>query len=243
MPEWPDRPALFLDLDGTLLEFEQHPADVRVSARLRDTLAKLPVVTGGAVAIVSGRTLADLDRLLGAGKFPLAAVHGLERRDVNGRLSTTAINAPALDSMHTALMRISRNFPGTHVEHKDLSLALHYRGRPELEQTLFEQVDEQLARLGSELKLMRGNCVLEVKPKVGDKGAAITAFMREEPFRDRTPVFVGDDVTDEDGFRVVNELGGVSVKVDSGPSCARFRLPGTGAVIDWLEALTERGAA
>lgn len=242
MPEWPDRPAVFLDLDGTLLDFEQHPADVRVSARLRDTLARLPVVTGGAVAIVSGRTLADLDRLLGPGKFPLAAIHGLERRDVNGRLSTTSVDTAAMESLHAALLRISRNFPGTHVEHKDLSLALHYRSRPELEQTLIEQVDEQLGSARSEFKLMRGNCVLEVKPKVGDKGAAIAAFMREAPFHDRTPVFVGDDVTDEDGFRTVNELGGVSVKVDSGASCARFRLPNTGAVIDWLEELTERGA-
>ena len=136
--------------------------------------------------------------------------------------------------MHQALDEIARRFPKTIVEHKDISLALHYRQCPELEHTLLQLVQE---RLEPRLKLLRGNMVLEMRPFGEDKGTAIAAFMQEPPFRGRMPVFVGDDVTDEDGFVVVNDLGGVSVKVGSGPTSARYRLADTTAVIDWLDSI------
>jgi len=240
-PKWPDDPALFLDLDGTLLDFAPEPAAVHVPARLRAILAELSSITDGAVAFVSGRTLADLDRLLGAGRFPLAAVHGIERRDAEGRLSREATDVAALDRMHAALENVMKHYPLAFLEHKRVALAIHYRRCPEVEQQLVEAVERRLEGIGSELKLMRGNKVLEIKPGSGNKGTAISAFMKEPPFSGRTPVFVGDDVTDEDGFRVVNELGGVSVKVDAGPSCASFRLPDTKAVLDWIDQLLARG--
>jgi len=236
-PRWPADPALFLDLDGTLLDFAHDPAAVEVPERVHAVLSRLPAATRGAMAFVSGRTLADLDRLLGPGKFPLAAVHGLHRRDANGQLSSAVRDADAFEQLHSALRDIADAFPGTLLEHKGITLALHYRQRPDIEHELIERVESALEDFASRLKLMRGKMVLEIKPIDGDKGTAISAFMTEQPFVGRTPVFIGDDVTDEDGFRVVNALGGVSVKVNAGPSQASFRLADTTAVIDWLEQL------
>lgn len=240
-PLWPDNPALFLDLDGTLLEFADDPASVEVGSSLRSLLDKLQRVTNGALAFVSGRSLADLDRLLGPGQFPLGAVHGLERRDAGGRTSTTGVDEREVIRVRGAMREIAERHPETMLEDKGLTLALHYRRCPELEEDLVEQVEARLSDVASRLRLMRGNMVLEVRPGGGDKGTAIAAFMDEEPFSGKTPVFIGDDVTDEDGFRVVNELGGVSVKVDSGQTCARHRLPDTQAVLSWLGELAAEG--
>ena len=239
-PRWPDDPALFLDLDGTLLDFALDPSRVEVPGHLRGILCKLPEATNGAIAFVSGRTLADLDRLLGPGRFPLAAVHGLERRDSRGMVSTAGSVEGELDEMHEILRGIAADYPETLLEHKGRTLALHYRRCPELEPMLVGCVEQSLEGMASRLRLMRGKMVLEIRPAEADKGTAIVAFMQEAPFRGRTPVFVGDDVTDEDGFRAVNELGGLSVKVDRGPSAAGYRLPDTQAVIEWLEELVTR---
>lgn len=239
-PRWPAQPALFLDLDGTLLEFALDPAAVEVPDRLAGILGRLPEATDGAIAFVSGRTLADLDRLLGPGRFPLAAVHGLHRRDANGQVSTPEPDKEEFEKMHEALKEIAADYPETLLEHKGVTLALHYRRCPELEHEILERVESRLAGMSSRLKLMRGKQVLEIKPAHGNKGTAITTFMDEPPFKGRTPVFVGDDVTDEDGFVAVNELGGISVKVAAGPTEAKFRLPDTTAVIGWLEELVGR---
>lgn len=238
-PDWPEHPALFLDLDGTLLEFALDPAAVELPDRLHGILGRLPAATGGAIAFVSGRTLADIDRLLGAGRFPLAAVHGLERRDASGRVRAEVTDEAGFERLHALLRDIADAHAGAILEHKGVTLALHYRQCQEREHELIEQVEAALAGVATELKLMRGKMVLEIKPAHGDKGTAIADFMEEAPFAGRTPVFVGDDVTDEDGFRAVNALGGISVKVNSGPSSARYRLPDTGAVIDWLEELVQ----
>jgi len=242
-PRWPDDPALFLDLDGTLIDFAFDPSQVEVPPRLRGILGKLPEATNGAIAFVSGRTLADLDRLLGHGRFPIAAVHGLQRRDARGRLSATTAGERDLEHIEEIVEQIAAAHPYVFLEHKGVTIALHYRRCPHLEQELIEQVEAKLEEVSSSLRLMRGNMVLEIKPVSENKGTAIAAFMGEVPFTGRTPVFIGDDVTDEDGFRAVNELDGVSVKVDSGSSCARYRLPNTAAVIDWLEDLVTRRPA
>jgi len=239
-PRWPAEPALFLDLDGTLLEFALDPAEVHVPDRVHDILAHLPEATDGAIAFVSGRTLADLDRLLGAGRFPLAAVHGLQRRDAKGKLSTAVADEADFDRMCRILAEIEAEYPGTLLENKGVALALHYRQCAGLEATLVARVERGLDGMASGLKLLRGKMVLEVRPVGADKGTAIAAFMDEAPFAGKTPVFIGDDATDEDGFRVVNALGGISVKVDSGASCASYRLADTGAVLDWLQELVSR---
>lgn len=242
-PRWPEDPALFLDLDGTLIDFALDPSTVEVSPRLRGILGKLPEATNGAIAFVSGRTLGDLDRLLGSGRFPIAAVHGLQRRDADGRLSAASTDKQELEQMREIAEQFAAEYENLLIERKGLTVALHYRRCPNLEQTLIDQIESKLADMSSSLKLMRGNMVLEIKPASANKGTAIAAFMTEAPFTGRTPVFIGDDITDEDGFRTVNELGGVSVKVDSGPSSAQYRLSNTTAVIDWLEELVTRRPA
>lgn len=235
--KWPDNPALFLDVDGTLLDFASDPALVSVPPGLRSVLGKLPAATQGAIAFVSGRTLADLDRLLGADQFPLAAVHGLERRDAGGKLWQTRPESGEFEQVLGCIESIAARWPDTLIENKGIAIALHYRRCPEVEAELLDAVEQCLDGVSTCLKLMRGNHVVEIKPVHGNKGTAIEAFMQEEPFVGRTPVFVGDDVTDEDGFRSVNELQGISVKVGAGESLANFRLAGTQEVIDWLEAL------
>jgi trehalose 6-phosphate phosphatase len=224
-------------MDGTLLEFALEPSAVRVTDRLQSILDQLSSATEGAIAFVSGRTLADLDRLLGPKRFPLAAVHGLERRSADGTVTKAGADLEEFECVHERLVRVASEFPLTSIEHKGLTLALHYRRCPEHEAVLIERVEAGLAGLHSDFVLMRGKMVLEIKPSSGDKGSAIASFMREPPFVGRTPVFIGDDVTDEAGFRIVNELGGISVKVDAGPSVASYRLPNIGAVLDWLEKL------
>jgi trehalose 6-phosphate phosphatase len=241
LPPWPSRPALFLDLDGTLLEIAAEPHLVEPSRHLHALLPLLRPATGGAVALVSGRTIAELDRLLAPHRFAAAGIHGLEHRDGSGRLSSTAIDGTLLAPVRAAISEFVARHAGLALEDKWLTLALHYRQRPDLE----PQVSEFVHALGlpPELEVMRGRMVFEIKPDSMNKGAAISRFMSEPPFQGRTPVFIGDDVTDEAGFAVVNELGGVSIKVDAGETVAHWRLRGVDAVLEWLECSLDAGAA
>ncbi len=271
-PEWPARPALFLDLDGTLLELAEEPGGVELSERLRKLLPRLPEATGGAVAFVSGRPIREIDRLLAPHRFALAGVHGNERRS-NGMADTlptdsAAADSPAtdspakdvlpkdapppeppptidpgaLDGVRRAMDAFQRANPGVIVEDKQIGVALHYRKRGDLEGAILELAARLEASLPPGYELLRGTMVVEIKPAAMNKGAAVRAFMREPPFVERTPVFVGDDITDEAAFEAVNSLGGVAVKVRSGASAAPWRLPNVDAVLGWLEALVDREA-
>jgi trehalose 6-phosphate phosphatase len=237
-PPWPSRPALFLDLDGTLIEFAATPDGVAPSARFRRLLADLAALGHGAVAFVSGRTIADLDSLLAPYHFALAGLHGVERRRADGSRLPSPVTARDLDPVRKQLADFAAARPGVVLEDKSLALAVHYRQAPALADEVAALGIELAASLPHDWEILEGNHVLEIKPAGSNKGAAIRAFMDERPFVGRTPVFVGDDVTDEDGFRVVNELGGVSVKVNHGPTHARWRLPDVDAVTAWLEANT-----
>jgi len=239
-PQWPKRPALFLDLDGTLLHFADEPTGVHVSERVLAVLERSARVTGGAMALVSGRALDDVDRLIAPHRFPLAALHGLIRRDGRGRVVRARVDESAFVELDRVLAELVAANPGTLLEHKGLTLAVHFRRRPDLEAELTAAVEASVAAHAPGLRMLRGNHVIEIRPPDQDKGSAIEAFMAEAPFRGRTPVFVGDDVTDEDGFRAVNALRGLSVKVGGGETAARSRLAGIDAVLDWLELLPER---
>ncbi|MDH3419757.1 MAG: trehalose-phosphatase [Gammaproteobacteria bacterium] len=235
-PAWPEHAALFLDLDGTLLEFAETPDGVEITERFKALLRRLDRVEHGAVAFVSGRTIARLDELLAPHRFALAGVHGSERRRSTGRVAPAPIDSAALDPVRERLRRFATDYEGVLIEDKGISLALHYRQQPGLA-AVVEQLGTNLAaELPSGWEMLEGNHVLEIKPAGIDKGAAIRQFMSEAPFAGRTPVFIGDDVTDEAGFRAVNELGGVSVKVNSGSTDARWHLPDVDAVLGWLEA-------
>ena len=238
-PPWPPEPAVFLDLDGTLIEIAQRPDEVTRSARLDVLLARLPGATSNAVAIVSGRTVADLDRLLAPHGLPVAGIHGLERRRADGKVIRAPVALDWMQGARDALDRFAETHPGLLLENKGASLALHYRSRPELEDAVQQFVAD--LDLPGAAERLQGRKVVEIKPRQMNKGAAIRAYMSEPPFAGRIPVFAGDDVTDESGFVAVNELGGVSVKVGTGATAASWSLPGVSDVLDWLtEAVSGR---
>ena len=233
-PPWPRRPGLFLDLDGTLVELVEHPSLTRASPRLLRLLGKLPELCGGAVAMITGRRIEDLDRILSPHSLLAAGVHGLERRGPDGRVSAFSPSA-GLERMRRKVEPFVARYAGVWIEDKQTAFAVHYRQRPELEADVRLFVRELQQEASPDIEILPGNRVFEIKPSVADKGRAIERFAAEPPFAGRTPVFIGDDVTDEKGFRSVNALGGVSVKVGDGPTLARWRLAGVAEVLGWLE--------
>jgi trehalose 6-phosphate phosphatase len=235
LPPWPEKPALFLDLDGTLVEIAEHPDKTSASPRLRALLPALPTVTDGAVALISGRRIEELDRILAPHAYIAAGVHGLQRRDLRGQLRSSQDIGSSWPIIRELLEGFVSRHAGLWVEDKAMALAVHYRSRPELEPDVHRFVAELQRELPPDVEILLGNRVFEIKPGVMDKGNAIDAFMEEAPFVGRTPVFVGDDVTDEAGFRAVNAAGGVSVKVGAAATIAEWRLADVDAVLAWLE--------
>jgi trehalose 6-phosphate phosphatase len=238
-PTW----AFFLDVDGTLLEFAARPKDVHVDAKLRNMLAELSRLTGGAVALVSGRSIEDVDRIFQPLFLPAAAgLHGSERRSAAGSLRHQPKKMETYEDAASRIARIARTSPGLEFEDKGRALALHYRQAPHLRSPAEKIMREIKASLGTEFELQMGKFVVEVRPRGRNKGDAIAEFAAEPPFAGRVPVFVGDDLSDEAGFEVVNRLGGYSVKVGPGITRARWRLLNSAAVRQWLEAWIEYGS-
>jgi trehalose 6-phosphate phosphatase len=226
--------AYFFDIDGTLIDFGDSPARTQLAVAHRRLLQGLRRRAGGAVAIVSGRSIADIDRIFHTSQWPAAGQHGAERRDARGRYSRGAAPNSSLPRVRRALAAAVARHPGLLLEDKGHSIALHYRRAPRLAAYAHRLVRAQLAHLGAAYCVQRGKRVVELNPAGRDKGAAVLAFMAERPFRGRTPVFVGDDVTDEFGFETVNALGGVSVKVGKGATAAAMRVRDVRSVWEWL---------
>jgi trehalose 6-phosphate phosphatase len=235
-PAW----ALFLDVDGTLLDLGQRPADVTVRPGLIRTLEALRRVVP--VALVSGRPLADLDRLFAPLVLPAAGQHGAERRSADGRMHRATVSHAALAHAKALLTAWVSAHQGTLLEDKGASLALHFRGAPNFEAEAGRACHDALQRLGDGFLLGTGNMVLEIRPRGWDKGRALAEFMHEKPFAGHVPVFVGDDTTDEDGFRAANRLGGLSIKVGNGPTAARWRLEDVAQVLAWLDRFAQWSA-
>jgi trehalose 6-phosphate phosphatase len=232
--------AFFLDIDGTLLDIEGHPDDVRIGRTELDLVSGLHRATGGALALVSGRPLAGIDVLFHPLKLPIAGQHGAERRDASGKRHRHRF---AVEALHTAAAPV-RKFVGRNeglvFEDKGASVALHYRLAPQL-QAAAKAVMEQAAKgAGGVLEVQAGKMVYELKPAGVDKGSAIDEFMRDAPFAGRIAVFLGDDVTDEFGFRVINRLGGHSVKIGQGATAARWRLADPADAKAWLGAWMDK---
>ena len=226
--------AFFLDVDGTLLEIADQPSSVHVDTEMLELVARLHRLSGGAVALVSGRSISDLEVLLGVLRLPLAGQHGLERRDAAGRLWIHAAPPNAKCAIREALTPVLARHSGLLLEDKGLTLALHYRQAPHLGAYAHRLMARLMREAGGELELQKGKRVIEIKPAGVDKGTAVAEYLTESPFRGRHPVFIGDDLNDEHGFAEVNRVGGISIKVGSGRSCAGYRLSGVGAVRRWL---------
>lgn len=234
----PSVTAFFLDLDGTLIELAARPDEVQVDGALLQLVERLALVSGGAVALVSGRSLADLDGYLQGLQVTAAGQHGLERRHLGVLRHADAAAALPLTEVRRVLQDLVTAHRELQLEDKGMSLALHYRGAPRLASWLHHKVRRAVAAHPG-LAVMAGKRVLEVKPAGVDKGGAIAAFLAEAPFAGRRPVFVGDDTTDEYAFGVVNRMGGISIKVGLGRTCAAFRCDGVAQVRDWLTQVTQ----
>ena len=234
-PEW----AYFLDMDGTLIDIAEAPDAVEIDARLLVLLKRLHRASGGALALVSGRQLANLEALLGDFRPPLSGQHGLERRTATGQVRAHTNGMTARREISRRLQPVLNRHPGLLLEDKGLTLALHYRQAPQLASYVHRLMRELVAESSEDLCLQTGKRVVEIKPTGFDKGTAIAEFMGEAPFRGRKPIFLGDDTTDEHGFITVNRLGGLSVKVGRGQSVARCRLRDVGAVRAWLSGAME----
>lgn len=226
--------ALFLDFDGTLAELAPHPDAVQVAPGLVGQLGLLQQRLQGALAVVTGRPLADVDRFLHPLQLPAAFEHGAHYRWPDG--STHTSQPPDLAPVLLAAQQLAARHPPLLVEAKRASVALHYRAAPELE-ALCQAVMTQALEATQGLELMPGKCVLEVKAQGVDKGRAIADFMERAPYAGRIPVFAGDDVTDEKGFAAVQALGGWGIKVGEGATTAPYRCASPEAVRIWLQTL------
>jgi len=240
VPRLPLDAAFFLDIDGTLLDIAEGPQLVRIDDDLGHLLATIRDASGGAVALISGRSVAEIDRLFGR-NFCAAGQHGAERRDAAGRMHQHRVPLEGLGKALERLRAMAAEHPGLVLEDKGMNLAVHYRSAPELGATVREALRRLVEELGDDFELQSGKMVMEIKPSGKDKGTAIEEFLAEAPFRGRLPVFIGDDLTDEFGFELINRVGGCSVKVGEGSSAARWRLPNAQAVRAWLGHFVERG--
>jgi len=213
--------ALFLDFDGTLVDIAPQPDAVVVPPSLIQTLEQLDRYLGGAVALISGRPIQQIDALLRPLLFPAAGVHGGERRNAAGEV--TLASTHSLEAVEQTALQLAHQHPALRVETKRGSIALHYRQVPQLEAECIEAMQHAVEQSPG-MVLLRGKMVVEAKPGGASKGAAIEAFMAEPPFKGRTPVFVGDDITDEVGFATVQRMGGMGLKVGPGSSAAFSRI-------------------
>jgi trehalose 6-phosphate phosphatase len=228
--------ALFLDFDGTLVDLAPQPEAVQVAEGLVPLLARLSARLGGALAIVSGRKLAELDGFLAPLRLPSASEHGAQRRLADGKIVSLA-SPDVRDVAHRATELAARH-PGLRVEIKSAAVSLHYRHAPALEALCLQTMQDAVANTPG-LELLQGKYVFDVKPAGVSKGTAIEGFLAAAPFAGRLPLFAGDDTTDEGGFAAVQSLGGEGIKVGEGATLARHRCPSPTALRQWLQAACE----
>ncbi|MDL2399018.1 trehalose-phosphatase [Rhizobium mayense] len=237
---YPQEWALFLDIDGTLLDLAETPEAIVVPPSLPFALQALSRQLDGALALVTGRAVAFVDPLFAPFHFPVAGLHGAERRDAAGRLRRALI-PPAFQEMKRVIAQEVGAWPGVLVEDKGAAVAVHYRLAPEREGDVAEAMQRYLQEAGPDWILQHGKLVVEICPAHASKGHAVEAFLGEPPFSGRRPLAIGDDVTDETMFGVANRLGGQSVRVGtpSGKTLARASIPSPARLREILAALAK----
>ncbi|GGE05709.1 trehalose 6-phosphate phosphatase [Polymorphobacter glacialis] len=227
--------ALFLDFDGTLTVIRPRPDQVVVGIQMRRCVMRARTALSGRMAIVSGRSVAVINSLLSIDGIAVAGIHGLERRDAKGVWTRTAPTT-GMAAARPEVEALVTSRPRLQMEDKGLSIALHYRGAPELRTFAEDAIGAIAGR--HDLLLQAGSMVLEIREKGPDKASALTAFMAEAPFAGARPIFVGDDLTDEVAFEAAAVHGGFGILVGQPrPTAARYRLANVDAVQAWLTAL------
>jgi trehalose 6-phosphate phosphatase len=231
--------AILLDVDGTILDIAPTPGEVTVPVSLRRTLARLSQETGGALALVSGRSLGDLDLLFAPLRLPAVGGHGAELR-ASAEGEAEAGRAQLLDGdLRDRLAGIADSKPGVLIEDKGYALAVHYRLAPDQEPAVKRAVAAIQADWPPNLiDVLPGKSVIEIKPAGVDKGKAIRLLMRHQPFAGRRPVFIGDDTTDEAAFAVLPQFNGIGFSVGRHASGTSYCFPTPSAVRDWLQRLS-----
>jgi trehalose 6-phosphate phosphatase len=225
--------CLFLDVDGTLVEFTNTPSQTFADDEIKLLLSNLTQRLAGAVALVSGRAISTMDRLFAPLQLPAAGLHGVERRDASGTLHGAKFEDLRLARARKALALLADTYPGTIIEDKGRNIAVHFRLAPQFGELVLRSVQAIAAPLAEDYQLQDGVLMVEIKPRGFNKGSAVSSFMREPPFAGRRPVFVGDDLTDRDGFAAVEALNGMSVSVGERVT-AQFQLDDVDDVRRWL---------
>ncbi len=208
----PERWALFLDIDGTLIDLAPTPDAIIVPQDLPPQLQAISELLGGALALVTGRALAYADALFQPHSFPIAGLHGSERRLADGTIDRVSATE-AFEEVKAALKAAAGRWPGVLVEDKGAAIAAHYRQAPERKDEVEEAMEFYLLQAGPEFTLQRGKMVFEIRPARADKGGALERYLSEPPFKGRTPIAIGDDVTDEAMFDVANRMNGRSIRI------------------------------
>ena len=232
--------ALLLDIDGTLLDLAPTPSDVYVPATLRQTLARLAQETGGALALVSGRSLEDIDRLFAPLSLPAIGGHGAEFRLHRDGAESTPRAAPLDRTLRRELESIAQSRPGVLTEDKGYAFAIHYRLAPEHEDAVKKAVAAVQAEWSEQsIEVLPGKAVLEIKSSGFNKGEAIRTLMQHEPFVGRRPIFIGDDKTDESAFAVLAAFGGAGYSVGREVAGTSYCFAAPTDVRDWLQQLSQ----
>ena len=225
--------AIFLDVDGTILNFSNSPKDVKVDQYLLSLLKNLEISLNGALALVSGRSIKDLDNLFSPLKFNAGGQHGLELRK-SGEKNKQTVNTKEFQLIKNKIHKFVFNNKDIFLEDKGSSIAIHYRMAPDKKNDIKNFISD-IIQNRSDLHLIEGKMVFEIKDKRFDKGKLISLLMQNSPFKNKLPIFLGDDLTDEDGFKLVNSLAGISIKVGSfRKTNANFFLSNVSDVNDWL---------
>ncbi|MDB5485962.1 MAG: trehalose-phosphatase [Tardiphaga sp.] len=208
-----DQCAFLLDIDGTLLDMAAKPRDVIVPPGLRESLTELLARTNGALAMVSGRSLEDIDFIFGP-EFPAVGGHGAEMR-ISATSTTVVTHAPPMDiSLKRRFAKLAEMSDGILLEDKGYSLALHFRLAPECEEAIYDGVSAIRADLpNAPIEVLPGKFVCEIKHSGFTKATGVTELMTHQPFKGRRPIFLGDDVTDESVFAIMPDMKGLAFSV------------------------------
>ncbi|WP_375451614.1 trehalose-phosphatase [uncultured Devosia sp.] len=238
----PTRLAIFTDFDGTLVEIAETPDDVDVPLSLPEALQRAARELDSAFAVLTGREIGDIDRYLAPLVLPVAGAHGTQRRRADGTMEPVDTAATeAAEEIARAIGPLVEAHPQLLVEAKDGAVALHFRQAPELEAACRMAMEEAVRHVAN-FTLVPGKMVFEARPRGVSKGTALRAFMAEEPFLGRTPIFIGDDTTDEDGFIAAQDLGGVGIKLGEGDTAARMRIANVASVHALIQGLGDIAA-
>lgn len=234
-PTLPGNAALLLDLDGTLIDLAATPDTVVVPPDLIPALRRLRILLGDAVAVVTGRPITQVDQLLGDAPYAVAGEHGAAIRHAPDQPMRRADLPPPPASWLTRATALIASHPGTLLEPKTNGLVLHYRQAPDKEHHL-RQAAETFVAEHPGFKVLAAKMAWEIKPASIDKGIAVTTLMAHPPFLNRTPIYIGDDITDEDGIRAATTLGGTGWRLPT-------TFPTPTALRHWLSTIRPGGMA